>query len=73
MDAGRWLAQERGSLDVEEVREFEAIPPAAFPMAERIPAAQLAQLFVLRESLPRMENGLATEADSPQKNAEYVV
>jgi hypothetical protein len=73
MDAGRWLAQERGSLDVEEVREFEAIPPATYPMAERIPAEQLAQLFILRENLPAMKNGLATEADSPQKNVEYVV
>lgn len=68
MDAGRWLAQERGSLEVEEVRQFEAVPPVMYPLAERIPPDQLVILFAFRETLPcalRMRNGLPTEASSP--------
>jgi hypothetical protein len=65
-DAGKWIAQDRGSLEVEAVQEFEAIPPATFPLAERIPAPQLVSLFILRDRLPQMKNGLPAEANSPQ-------
>ena len=64
-DAGKWIAIDRGSLDVEAVQGFEAIPPASFPLAERIPAPQLIALFTLRERLPK-QNRLSAEANSLQ-------
>ncbi len=68
MDAGRWLAQERGSLAVLEegpVMSREVAIPI-FPLAERISQAQLVVLFRFREHLPKKRSGLQTEADSPQ-------
>ena len=52
MDAGKWLSRERGALNIEEAQEFEAVPPVSFPMAERIKASELVDLFRLRETLP---------------------
>lgn len=73
MDAGKWLSRERGALNIEEAQEFEAVPPASFPMAERIKASELVDLFRLRETLPKMKNGLPAEADNPLKNGEIGV
>lgn len=68
-NAGKWIAQDRGSLEVEQVQEFEALPPASFPLAERIPAEQLVGLFCLREKLPIMkQNGPQNESCSPDGN-----
>jgi hypothetical protein len=72
MDAGRWLAMERGSLTPDEVVVFEAIELAVFPLAERLPAKQLVNLFEFRERLPKSKNGLPTEADNPQNNEAMV-
>lgn len=43
-------------MDVEEVQEFVAVEPATYPLAERITAEEIVDLFRLREQLPRMQN-----------------
>jgi hypothetical protein len=63
MDAGKWIAIDRGAKDVtaEEVQQFESVEPATFPLADRVRPEELVALFALRERLPKMENGLPTE------------
>jgi hypothetical protein len=65
MQAGKWLAIDRGStLEVEAVQEIP-VPPAVFPLAERITESQLLSLFRFRQMLPssrEQENGLSGDA-----------
>lgn len=53
MNAGKWLAIERGAMESETQTELPPTPPMRFPMAERIDAGQLVALFVFREHLPK--------------------
>jgi len=54
--AGKWLAKERGAMEVEEVKEFVAVQPEMFPLADRLSAESLVTLFEIRERLPPMKN-----------------
>lgn len=59
MQAGRWLAIDRGATITVASEEFPA-PPAVFPLAERIAERDLVGLFQLRQRLPMcrgQENG----------------
>jgi hypothetical protein len=58
VNAGKWLA-------VEEVQQFEQVEPAKYPLADRLSGEEVAALFVLREHLPKMRNGLPTEVEQP--------
>jgi hypothetical protein len=73
MDAGRWLAEDRGALVVEEAYRPEVrMPPARYPLMDRVAPDQLAALFVFRAHLP-IKNGLTTEAGSPRTNGLMLV
>lgn len=59
MQAGRWLAIDRGATITVATEEFP-VPPAEFPLAERIAERDLIGLFRLRQQLPasrEQENG----------------
>lgn len=63
MDAGRWIAQDRGALETEADPEI-AVPPPAFPLADRLSQQDFDALMRLRGMLPK-ENGPLAEASSP--------
>lgn len=55
MNAGKWLAVDRGSIEVAPVEVvIPPSPPVRFALAERVPAAQLVALYLFRAHLPEV-------------------
>lgn len=52
MQAGRWLAIDRGACEAQAVVVEEVAIPVEFPLAERLPVTVLAGLFRFRAMLP---------------------
>lgn len=48
MDAGRWLAVDRGAFEGESVQSAQQ---AKFPLADRLTEAELAMIWQFREGL----------------------
>lgn len=49
MDAGKWIARDRGSED--ELPVEIPVPPAMFPLADRLTPFELVMLYSFREGL----------------------
>lgn len=52
MDAGKYIAIERGAFDQEEFVPVTPIPAPRFPLLQRLDDRTLQDLFILRQNLP---------------------
>ncbi|HEY4088806.1 MAG TPA: hypothetical protein VGM43_22905 [Bryobacteraceae bacterium] len=52
VNAGKWLAADRGAVVTRSAADDLPTPPKMFPLAERITDAELQALFLLRAKLP---------------------
>ena len=52
MSAGKWLAVDRGAVELNTKPVEVEVPPIRFPLADRITDSELQALFLFRASLP---------------------